>query len=145
MKLTIFTLFLLFALVLPLAGISAPPDQSHEKTAQESKLLVLWTSGDRDVALKVCFMYTHAAKKRGWFDRVRLVVWGPSSKLLAGDEELQEKIKAMAKDGVELYACVVCADSYGVSDDLRELGITVIGMGKPLTDMLKSDWKTLTF
>ncbi len=45
------------------------------------KLAVLWVSGDRDVAEKSCLMYTHAAKKNGWFDEVVLIVWGSSSKL----------------------------------------------------------------
>ena len=41
--------------------------------------------------------------------------------------------------------CVVCADMYGVSDSLRQLGIEVKGMGQPLSDYLKTDWKVLTF
>jgi hypothetical protein len=112
---------------------------------EDSKLVVLWTSGDRDVALKVCFMYTHAAKNNGWFEDVRLVVWGPSAKLLSHDLELQQKIKAMQKDGVEVLACIACANQYGVTEDLQKLDIKVKGMGVPLTDMLKSGWKQLTF
>ena len=54
-------------------------------------------------------------------------------------------LKAMKADGVELQACVVCADSYGVSDALRGMGIEVKPMGKPLTDMLQTDWKVVTF
>ncbi len=138
-------IFILFMLFLVVAAYNAPYGKMQKQANEKSKLLVLWTSGDRDVALKVCFMYTHAAAKQKWFDQVRLVVWGPSSKLLANDVELQQKIKAMKKDGVELFACVVCANSYGVSEKLHEMGITVIGMGKPLTKMLKSDWTTLTF
>ena len=59
------------------------------------KLAVLWSSGDPDVGHKVCLMYTHAAKRAGWFDEVELIVWGPSSRLLAADKELQAKVKAM--------------------------------------------------
>jgi len=138
-------LFTLAFILLQLSFTWAQPPKGESQNADETKLLVLWTSGDRDVALKVCFMYTHAAAKRKWFDQVRLVVWGPSAKLLSQDTELQKKIKAMKKDSVELQACVVCADSYGVSDKLRDLGVEVKGMGKPLTQMLKSDWKVLTF
>jgi hypothetical protein len=119
-------------------------DSSTDR-ADESRLAVLWTSGDADVAHKVCFMYTHAAKKAKWFDNVLLIVWGPSSRLLAGDKELQAKVKAMMDSGVVVQACVVCADMYGVSDKLREIGIEVKPMGKPLSEMLKGDWKVLTF
>ncbi|MHC4257738.1 MAG: DsrE family protein [Planctomycetota bacterium] len=120
------------------------PEQSV--TADAEKLAVLWTSGDPFVAHKVCFMYTHNAKKAGWWNEVQLIVWGPSSKLLAEDKDLQTAVKAMMADGVVTKACKACADSYGVSDDLAALGIEVKYMGKPLTEMLKSDqWQVLTF
>lgn len=109
------------------------------------KLAVLWTSGDPEVAHKVCFMYTHNARRAGWFDEVTLVVWGPSSRLLAGDKAVQQEVKDMMASGVTVQACVVCADMYGVSDRLRQMDIEVKPMGKPLTEMLKSDWKVLTF
>lgn len=113
--------------------------------AEKTRLAVVWTSGDSEVAHKVCFMYTHAAKNAKWFDEVKLIIWGPSSRILAGDKELQAKVKAMMSSGVDVQACVVCADMYGVADDLREMGIEVKGMGKPLSDLLKADWKVLTF
>jgi len=112
---------------------------------RRTRLAVLWTSGDPDVAHQACFMYTHNARKAGWFDEVRLIVWGPSAKLLAGDKNLQAEVKAMIADGVKVQACVACANSYGVSDDLRALGIEVKGMGKPLSNLIQSDWKVLTF
>lgn len=110
-----------------------------------SRLAVVWTSADSEVAHKVCFMYTHNAKKAKWFDEVTLVIWGPSSRILAGDKELQAAVKQMMKDGVNVQACVVCADMYGVADRLREMGIEVKAMGRPLSDMLKSDYKVITF
>jgi len=116
-----------------------------EGGAAPSKLGVVWTSGDSEVAHKVCFMYAHNAKKAKWFDEVTLVIWGPSSRILAGDKELQAAVKQMMEDGVDVQACVVCADMYGVADRLREMGIRVRGMGKPLSDMLKGDYEVITF
>jgi hypothetical protein len=110
-----------------------------------SRLMVLWTSGDREVALKMVFMYTLNAKKRGWWDQIRFVIWGPSSKLLSEDRELQDEIGKMQEAGVELLACKACADLYGVSDKLAELGIDVKYMGVPMTEMLKAGWTSLTF
>jgi hypothetical protein len=91
------------------------------------------------------YMYTFNAKKNGWWDEVRFLVWGPSSKLLSEDTELQDYIKRMKEEGIELLACKACADSYGVSEKLEEMGIEVKYMGEPLTEMLKSDWTTITF
>lgn len=113
-------------------------------TAKDS-LVILWTSADPDVAKKMVFMYTINAKKRGWWQDIKFIVWGPSSKLLSEDQELQEQIKDFIEVGIEVEACQACADQYGVADDLAELGIEVKYMGEPLTDYLKSESKVMTF
>ena len=110
-----------------------------------SRLAVLWTSGDPEVATKVAFMYTLNAKRQGWFDEVTLIVWGPSAKLLSGNAELQEAVAGMAEEGVKVVACKACADSYGVSEILEGMGVEVKYMGQPLTEMLKGDWRVITF
>ena len=112
---------------------------------ENNKLVVLWASGDRDVAEKSCLMYAHAAKRNRWFREVVLIVWGSSARLLAEDAALQEKIKSMAADGVVLEACIACSDGLGVTRELLELGIDVKGMGVPLTNYLKSGCHVLTY
>lgn len=112
---------------------------------EPTKLLVIWSSADRDVALNNVFMYTQNAKKQGWWEEVRLLIWGPSDELLAEDEELQKHIKDMLADGVDVIACKACADSYGVSAALEELGVHVFYVGQALTEMLKEGWVTLTY
>jgi hypothetical protein len=111
-----------------------------------TKLAVLWTSGDPEVAHRVGLMYTHATRRAEWWDETRLIVWGPSARLLAADKDLQAKIAEMQTDGVTVQACVVCADSYGVADALRAMDIEVKPMGAPLTGLLKDpEWEVLTF
>ena len=120
---------------------------SHKCSAHDppDRLAVLWTSGDPDVARKIAFIYTLNAKKQNWFKEVRLIVWGPSAELLNRDSGLQEWMGKLKAAGVGLFACKWCSDSYGVSDRLSELGIEVIYYGKPLTRMLKTGWRVLTF
>jgi hypothetical protein len=115
-------------------------ERAKEKRSKPDELVVLWTSGDREVALKMAFMYTFNSKRFKWgWKNVTLVVWGPSAKLLAEDKELQEHIVDMKEAGVKLQACKKCSDTYGVSEDLRRLGIEVKYMGKPLTDYLRDE------
>jgi hypothetical protein len=118
--------------------------QSNEQV-DPSKLLVVWTSGDRDVAMNMVFMYTYNAKKSEWWENIRFIVWGASTKLLSGDKELQQEILKMKDVGIEILVCKACADIYGVSEGLQKLGLEVRYLGKDLTDMLKSGWTTLTF
>jgi len=116
-----------------------------DKPVEPQGVVVIWSSGDRDVALQLVFMYTLNSRLKGWWDQVRLVVWGPSAKLLAQDRELQARLAQLKEAGVELLACKACSDNYGVSDKLAELGVEVIFMGQPLTRMLKEGWSVITF
>lgn len=109
------------------------------------KLAVIWYSDDAAVAERACLMYTHTAKTSEWFDQVKLVIWGPSQQLLVDNSALQTKVQQMIADGVIVEACLACANLYGIASQLEALGITVKYMGSPLTDMLKTDWATLTF
>ncbi|MBI9012749.1 MAG: DsrE family protein [Clostridiales bacterium] len=109
------------------------------------KLKVVWTSGEKEVALKMVHMYVYNAKINNWWDDIELIIWGPSSKLLADDEELQVSVKSMLTKNIKVVACQACTDSYHISDQLRTLGIEVKYMGVLLTDYLKSDMKVITF
>ncbi|MGB3862560.1 MAG: DsrE family protein [Candidatus Aminicenantaceae bacterium] len=120
-------------------------DLKDSVSNEPSKLVVVWTSGDREVALKMVYMYTYNAKKNGWWDNIRLIVWGPSSKLLSEDKELQDYTQKMKEVGVEVFACKACADMYGISEKLEELGLEVKYIGEDLTEMLQSGWTHLTF
>jgi len=113
--------------------------------AKADTLVVVWSSRDRDVALNTVFMYTKNSKLKGWWNDVKLVVWGPSAKLISVDQELQAELAELKKAGVELLACKACADRYGASKRLEELGIEVIYMGEPLTGYLKDGYAVLTF
>jgi hypothetical protein len=108
-------------------------------------LVVVWSSGDKDVALNMVFMYTLNAKLRGWWDDVRLIVWGPSSKLLSKDKDLQDEVIKMKDAGVILEACKACSDRYGVSEELERLRIDVKYMGIPLTEYMKQGRNIITF
>ncbi len=111
----------------------------------KDKVNVLWSSGDKDVAKKLVFMYTLNSKIHGWWEEVTLIVWGPSANLLANDEQLAFDIKKMIEKGIKVVACKACSDSYNVSDKLEEMGIEVKYMGKDLTSILKNDEKLITF
>lgn len=110
----------------------------------EDKLVVIWSSADREVALKMAFMYVTNSKRLSWWEDITLVVWGPSAKLLSEDKELQDRIRNMISLGITVKACKSCSDSYGVSRQLSDLGITVKLMSE-LTEYLKEGRKVLTF
>ena len=110
-----------------------------------NKLLIVWTSADIEVAKKMVLLYGSVILPRGYWDEATIMIWGPSAKLLAESETLQERVKATQETGVKFNCCVVCSDDYGVSDKLASLGIDMIHTGEMLTEALQNDWKVLTF
>ena len=129
-----------------LAGFSKSTLAQQPSLAGPSDtLVVVWSSGDPEMAEKACLMYAHAAKKYNWFKEVILIVWGPSEKLMTENVKLKEKVTSMKKDGIIVEACIACSNMYGVTNQLKECQVDVKGMGVPLTKYLKRGYKVITY
>lgn len=136
---------MVFLFLVPLSLTASLPSEKMIETEKNNELLIVWTSGDPDVAHKMVFMYAYNAQKNGWWDQVTLLVWGPSAKLSSENAKIQESLNMMKEQGVELLACKGCADQYGISSKLEEIGITVKYTGTYLTDHIKEGKKIITF
>lgn len=115
-----------------------------ENQETDKELYILWKSGDKETALSMVFMYTLNCKIKGWWEEVTLMVWGPSAKLLATNEELQGRVRQMMESGIHVTACISCAQMFGVVEDLRSLGIDVKPLGLPLSELLQANKKVLS-
>jgi len=110
-----------------------------------NKLHVLWTTGEKEVAMKVIFPYLINAKANGWWDEINLIIWGPSAKLVAGDKDIQVLLQDTMDSEITVEACQACTDSYRVTEKLAGLGIIIRYMGGPFTEYLLSDARVVTF
>ena len=109
------------------------------------KLLILWTTDDKETAENMILMYTLKSNLNNWWKECHLVTWGPSNKLLVTDPEIQVMVNQIQETGVKLFACRRCAESYGIVDKLEALNAEVILMGEPLTQCLQDpSWRILT-
>lgn len=114
-----------------------------EEIPASEKLVVLWTSGDKEVAEKMVLMYTFNSKRFNWWKDITLVVWGPSQKVLVENKDIQDYVKKIMEQGTSVKACKGCSDMYGISDKLSELGVEVKYMGE-ITDYMKEGRHVLT-
>jgi hypothetical protein len=120
-----------------------PAMPASEEISASEKLVVLWTSGDKEVAEKMVLMYTFNSKRFDWWKDITLVVWGPSQKVLVENKDMQDYVKKIMDQGTAVKACKGCSDMYGISDKLEELGVEVKYMGE-LTDYIKEGRHVLT-
>lgn len=109
------------------------------------KLCIVWSTGEKDVAMRMIFVYLMDAKSMGWWDEINLVIWGPSARLLANDEEVQFELDLVQQSGIMVEACRGCTEAYGVTSQIKSLGIDVKYMGEALTQYLQSDARVITF
>lgn len=117
----------------------------NDTSTDRDNLLIVWTSGDREVAMKMVFMYAGNAKKQGWWNQVTLLVWGPSQVLLAEDDLLKGRLAEMKESGVRIVACRACADGYMVTESLEALGVEVFYTGEMLTEWISQGRPLITF
>ncbi|WP_346859252.1 DsrE family protein [uncultured Draconibacterium sp.] len=146
MKTRIFIVFLILT-GFSFSGLATEPVVKNEPQMEEipasEKLVVLWTSGDKEVAEKMVLMYTYNSKRFDWWKDITLVVWGPSQKVLVENKDIQDYVKKIMDQGTAVKACKGCSDMYGVSDKLEELGVEVKYMGE-ITDYMKEGRHVLT-
>ena len=110
----------------------------------KTHLYILWTNDNPITAEKMVFMYTINSLIHGWWEKVTLIIWGATAKLVAEDANIQKKIKAALDAGVHITACKACADQLGVTETLEKLNIEVKYWGQPLTEVLKNNEHLLT-
>ena len=111
---------------------------------EKTHLYVLWTNDNAITAEKMVFMYTINSLKRGWWEKVTLIIWGATAQLVGEDVTIQAKIKEALDAGVHITACKACADQLGVTETLEKLHIEVKYWGIPLTEVLKNNEHLLT-
>jgi hypothetical protein len=110
-----------------------------------TKLFVLLSSGDREVALEVGLIYPFHAADEKWMEEVKLIIFGPSEKLAAYDMEVQARLKELSRVGVDVIACKWCADRMEITDLLEKAGIKVVYVGPIISQLIKDGWASLTF
>lgn len=110
-----------------------------------NKLLVILSSGDREVALEVGLVYPLNAAKEKWMDEVKVIVFGPSEKTAAHDMDVQARLQELNRAGVDVIACKWCADRMRITDILEKAGIKVVYVGPIISQLIKDGWACLTF
>ena len=109
------------------------------------KVFVMLSSGDKEKATLVGLVYPLNAAKYKWMDEVKVIVFGPSSRLVAEDQEVQRMLKDCEAAGVEVLVCKWCADELGVSGAIEQAGFKVLYVGEIMSQLLKDGWASLTF
>ena len=117
--------------------------QSIEAAGDES-LYILWTNADPLSAEKMVFMYAKNCMLYEQWEKLTIIVWGATTKLVAEDEQIQEQVRYLQSLGVHFTACVTCAKELGVEDKIAALDIDLVKWLKPLTALLKGRKHLLT-
>lgn len=111
---------------------------------EKTHLYVLWTNDNLITADKMVFMYTVNSLIHGWWEKVTLIIWGATAKLVGENTEIQKKVQEALDAGVHVTACKACADQLGVTQALENLKIEVKYWGPPLTEIIANGEKLLT-
>jgi hypothetical protein len=112
--------------------------------SEKTHLYVLWTNDNLITAEKMVFMYTVNSLIHGWWEKVTLIIWGATAKLVSENKDIQKKVKEALDAGVHITACKACADQLGVTQPLEDLKIEVKYWGAPLTEIIANGEKLLT-
>ncbi|MEG1615687.1 MAG: DsrE family protein [Bacteroidales bacterium] len=111
---------------------------------ENEKLTILWTSGEKDVALKVVLRYAEGALEKGMWKAIDLIIWGPSVQIAADDETVRLKVQKLIEQGVKVKACIVCAEEYGVTETLEKMNVQLEMVGEEITHIIQDQTPLLS-
>ena len=110
-----------------------------------STINILWTTDSADTALLFINEYADGAISYEWWDKVRVILWGGSIRLVQSNSFVQVNIMRLVHKGVEVVASKKCAETVGATELLESMEVEVKYMGKELTEILKdADQRLIT-
>ncbi|MBN2604750.1 MAG: hypothetical protein JXR62_02855 [Bacilli bacterium] len=101
------------------------------------KLLVVWKSNQDTDIHNFVIPYCYNAKTNVWFSDVELLIWGASQERILEDKIIQQRVANIVKNEIKVYACKMCADHVGATDELVRLGVNVMYTGVYLSEKLQ--------
>lgn len=111
----------------------------------ERHLHIIWTSADPVTAENMVMMYAKNSMLNGWWDRVTVVLWGASQKLIFENEAVRTEMEFARDAGVEFSACSSCAANLQLIEALEKEGVEVIRWGEKLSRLMQGGRAVLTF
>jgi hypothetical protein len=108
-------------------------------------LVIIWSSADKEVALKAALAFALNSKLNGWMQDVTVLAWGPSVQLLAKDKEIQNVFTYLRQAGVIVLVDKKCVEEYQANKEMEILKLEVKSLGKTLTTFIQQKRTILTF
>jgi len=105
-----------------------------------SKVLIWLASGERSKLLPGILWGTNA-KRRGWMDEVRVVVFGDSEQTVMQDDELFNMVQ-------EIEGTMFCrhvAENQGTLEQLEQKGAEVVYVGEHIAKAISDGFTVITF
>jgi len=105
-----------------------------------SKVLIWLASGERSKLMPGVLWGTNA-KRHGWVDEVRVVVFGDSEQTVMKDDELFNLVQ-------EIEGTMFCrhvAESQGTLEQLEQKGAKVEYVGEPIAKAIADGFTVITF
>ena len=122
-------------------------DQGAEYSPQGSgNVVIIIQSADPEVIF-FGLLFADRAIKNQWMDNVKVVLWGPAEKTLAGlapDSDQVKLIKSIQSTPGKhnrIWCCKACSDRYGVTDKMEKLGFEVFHVGNATSYLIKLGYR----
>jgi hypothetical protein len=110
----------------------------------QSKLVIIISQAEEN-AIWTGLVFATKGTRNDFMDDIRLVLWGPSEKVIAENQELQQMIREYMALGKTVWACKTCSERYGVTEAMEGLGCTVDYVGSIVTGWIKEGFVPFTW
>ena len=105
----------------------------------QNNLHILWSNDNQHTSQFLVFFYATQSKVHKHWENVTVILWGAPVKTITENKVLQEELHLAKLAGVHFSACTSCANKFGVTEQLQELGVEIFPWTEPFTQLVKQN------
>ncbi len=106
-----------------------------------SKVLIIIATGEKEKAL-AGLMYPNNALKYSWLEDLKVILLGPSEKLIVQEEQVWTEVKRL-NEMIGTIACKAISGEYKTSSELEKRCVRVEYVGKIMSDLIKDGYSPM--
>ena len=110
----------------------------------KQKILVIVSTENKEKALGA-LVFAQNSIKNGRFEDTKLILFGPSEKLVAEDPALQGIVSDIVSMKGEPVACKFISDMHDISSKLTSIGFKIEYVGDPIGRLINEGYLPMVF
>ncbi|NPV88305.1 hypothetical protein HPY42_02085 [Coprothermobacteraceae bacterium] len=111
---------------------------------ERKKVLIIISSRDKSV-ITAGLLMALASKRQGLYEDIKVHFFGPSQRVAVEDEEVQQYIADLIKEGINPLACEAISRQFDLTVQLHDMGFDIVQIPVEISRLVNQGYVPMVF